>query len=341
MEESSVEEINLIIKQQLKAGKTFDEIADDTGKSKWYIGNLKKQLILDGEISDEDIETARNRLKEKTFIADPKNQQILQYARLGLSQSDIAYEVKSTQTKISRILMQFKAYGVITQEEIDSARASYKKEIKYDDLRRDRIKEALEAGRLKSEFASEVGVTERGAKIIQDSLIEEGRITQGEIDKAVATKGKEAQKRNRVIELLRQGYLYKEVTEVVGYCPITVRKIKDKAISDGIFTEEEYQKQRVQRRLQMKQEPKKTTVDDEELTEKVLQMLKMGKDMFYMRRKTGKSKAEIQTAQKKLMKDGRITDEEIKEARKKSAEELERKVLIGLKKGETQREIVD
>ena len=41
------------------------------------------------------------------------------------------------------------------------------------------------------------------------------------------------------------------------------------------------------------------------------------------------------------MQEERITDDEIKEARKKAAEELERKVLIGLKKGESQREIVD
>ena len=298
MEQYSREQIDAIIEEQLRSGKTQKEIFADTGKTINYIMELKKKLIAAGKLSDEAIEQARNVRKKQAFIADSKVQKILQYAKEGLSQTDIAYEVKSNQNAISRTLKKLKKYGVITQEEIDEARKRYDLEVKYDDLRRDRIKEALEAGRLKSEFASEVGLTQRGARIIQNSLIEEGRLNQEEVDRAVATKGKEAQRRARVVELLKQGYLYSEVTEVEGYTPVTVRKIKDKAISDGVFTEEEYQQKRALRRQEQKQLPKAEKEADQALEEVVLKMLKDGKDMFYMRRKTGKSKKEIQTAVK-------------------------------------------
>lgn len=329
------------IKELLRAGKTIKQINIETGKSLSYIQSIRKSMIESKELSEEEIEKAREESKRQSFISDPNNQKILKYARQGLSQNDIAYEVGSNQITISRILKIFKNYGVLTQEEIDEARARYNQEVKYDDFRRDLAVKALEAGRLKSDFAHEIGVTERGAKVIQDSLIEEGRITQEQIDQAVATKGKEVLRRQKIIELLKQGYLYQEISEMDGYCPTTIRRIKEKAIKEGVFTEEDYQVARLQRVSERKKQPKKSKGEDKELENAILDMLSRGKDMFYMRRKTGKTKKDIQDLIQKVMKDGKISNAQIREAREKAKQELERRVLIGLKKGETQREIVD
>lgn len=78
-----------------------------------------------------------------------------------------------------------KKYGFITQEEMDKARQEYNLEIKCDNIRSDVVLEQLRRGRGKIDFAPELGISVTGAKFIQKSLIEEGRITQAEIDEAV------------------------------------------------------------------------------------------------------------------------------------------------------------
>ena len=339
MKEMSVEQIELIIEQELRAGRTHEEIAKQINKSKTYVCDVKNKLIERGQLLEIDIKQGKEQRKKQEFIEDSTIQQILLYARQGLSQQDIGYELKVKQTTISFYLRKAKEYGLITQEEIDVARSSYRDEVKHDELRRELVYKALLDGKLKYDLAKEIGLSPSGARVIQDSLIEEGRITQEQIDEAVATKGKEVQRRNKAIEFLRQGYMNKEVCEELGYHQRTVTLIKQAAIREGKFTEEEYIQARKERIAGQEGKPKKTNQDSSELIEQILQLLKQGKNMSFIRKKTSQNAYNMRKIIKKMIAQGVITQGEIDEARVKTAHELEKKILIGLRMGQTQREI--
>lgn len=339
MKEMSVEQINLIIEQELRQGRTHKEIASKVHKTAVYVQNVKNKLIESGQLLESDIKQGKEQRKKQEFMADSTIQQILSYARQGLSQQDIEYELKVKQTTISFYLRKAKEYGLITQEEIDRARLSYRQEVRYDDLRRDLVYQALLDGKLKYDFAKEIGLSPSGARVIQDSLIEEGRITQEQIDEAVARRGKEVQRKNRAIELFRQGYMNKEISEELGYYLRTVTLIKQAAISEGKLTEEEYIQARKERLARLEGKPKKTHQDNSELIEQTLQLLRQGKNMSFLRKKTGQNAPNMRNIIKKMIAEGYITQSEIDEAREKNAKELERKILIGLRRGQTQREI--
>jgi DNA-binding NarL/FixJ family response regulator len=280
--------------------------------------------------------------KRKNFLStDSKMQNLMKYVRAGLSQRDIAQLLNISQTTVRYYIGELKKYGFITQEEIDKARQEYKQEIKYDNIKREKVLEQLRQGRLKVDFAPELGLSVTGAAYIQKSLIEEGRITQEEIDEAVAIKGKNRQRKNKIIELLKQGYMYEEVSAIVDFSKEYIRRIKNEAVSQGEFTEEEYQNAIKERQARLKNEPQKPKEENRQLEQQVLELIKKGKNIYFISKKTGERRANIQAVIKKLIKAGKITQREIDESREKGAKELERKVLIGLRIGYSQKEILE
>ena len=280
--------------------------------------------------------------KRKNFLStDSKMQNLMKYVRAGLSQRDIAQLLNISQTTVRYYIGELKKYGFITQEEIDKAKEKYNQEIKYDNIKREKVLEELKKGRLKVDFAPELGLTVTGVTYIQKSLIEEGRITQSEINEAVENKGKKRQTKNRIIELLKQGYMYEEVSEIVDFSKEYVRRIKNEAVSQGKFTEEEYQNAIKDRQEQLKNESQKPKCEDMQLEQQILELTKKGKNIYFVSRKVGERRAKIQEVIKRLIKEGKITQTEINEASEKEERELERKVLIGLRRGYSQREIVE
>lgn len=332
------EEIEQIVAEQLLQGKSRSEIAEKVGKCSDTIGKIKKQLIEKGIITEAEIQVASLGRKRQMFLTSPEIKKLLRYVQAGLSQDDIANLLGKSQGRISEHIKQLIKYGEISQEDIEQARNKYKKELKEDNFRRDAILENLKKGRLRSDFAHEVGLTERGVKYIQQSLIEEGKITQAEIDQAIKMYGKEAQKENRVIELLKQGYTYEEISQKVRCGTVKVKRIKEQAIAKGIINEEEYQDARRKHREQLRQQ-ESPHEQDERLEQLLLEMLKKGKNSKFINKTLKITMEQKRAMQKKLIKRLAITKDEIEEAAKRYEEETERKILIGLRRGLSQKEI--
>ena len=337
---SSKEEIERIIEQGLMQGKDYKEIAKEIDRSLPVFFQMKKKLIQKGIISEEQIEKAKNEKKKEYLVTDPKMQKIMEYIKEGLPQTDIAKLVNTKPETIAYIIKRFKQYGLITQQEIEEAREERSKKIRSNDVRKEQVLEQLMQGRTKKDLASELGLSETTLKVIQDSLIDEGRITQNQIEEAVEKQGKQAQKRNKVIQMLMQGYKYEDICQEVGYSHQTVSKIKKQAIRDGRLTEEEYQQAKKQRQSIPEKTEKQNEKENTAIEQQVLELLRKGKCMYFMRKKTGLSRDNIQSIVKKLIKQGEITQSEIDIASKEDAKEAEKKVLIGLKKGYSQRAIV-
>lgn len=339
--EYTKKDIENIVEKELREGKTFCQISQLIGKSNEYVNKIKQELVQNGRITENEIEKAKFEKKRSLFETDVNKQNLLKYVRAGLSQRDIAHLLKCSQATVGNHIRELKKYGLITQEEINKGRQEYKQETKYDNIRREKVLEQLKLGRLKIDFAPELGLSVTGAMFIQKSLIEEGRITQVEIDEAVATKGKRIQMKNRIIELLKQGYRYNEISEIVGTAPPSIRKVKNEAINEGKFTEEEYQSAIKNRREKLKNAPQESEEENKQFEKQVFELIKRGKNIGYIRKKTGKTKAKIQKIIRSLIKNGKITQSEIDEAREKVAKQLEHKVLIGLRKGYSQKEIAE
>ena len=336
----SIEEIEKIVEKELRNGKTIGEISKQIGKCRDYVSKIKKHLIEKGVFTEEEIVQVQNEKSKKSFLEDSVTKQILKYVRAGLPQDDIARLVNRAQGVVSHKISLLRQYGIITQQEIDNARSEYIKEVKSDNFRRDLVLENLRNGRLKVDFAEEIGLTERGVSFIQMELIEDGVITQEEIDEAVRKYGKEAQKENKVIELLKQGYTYEQISANTGYGTVTVRRIKEKAINEGKITEEEYQKARKKYQDRLKTQSQSPKFDEEQEV-LVLEMLKKGKPTKHITRKTGLTVKTVKLIIKSLVAKAEITEEYINKARESTEQEIERKILIGLKKGYTQQQIAD
>jgi len=336
----SLEEIEKIVETELKKGKNLREISEIVCICPNSVSKIKKQLIDKGLITEEEIKLAKAEKDKKAFLEDLITQKILKYVKAGLSQEDIARLVNRAQGVVNRRILLLKQYGIIMQEEIDAARKDYIEETKNDNLIKDVVLEKLKQGKFIHDIASILGLSDRTVKRIQDSLIAEGKITQEEIDEALRNSGTKAKRDSMVIELLRQGYSYEEIGEEVGCGVTTVKRIKAKAIADGKLNEEEYKKAKKQRKDILKKQPTRKE-ENAEKDKLIIEMLKAGKPIKYIVRKSGLAIGKLNEIIEELIEAGMITKEEIEQAREGNEKEVERKILEGLKMGYSQRKIVE
>lgn len=324
------ENVEKIVEDEFKNGSTFKEISEKTGKKEWEIVKIKEHLIETGKLTKEDIEAGKENRKRIFLQTDPTNIKIRKYVLAGLSQSETAVLVELSQATVGKRLNEFKKFGLISQDEIDKARKQYLEEQKTDSLIREQVLLNLRKGRVKNDFAKELGLTERGVNSIQQSLIEEGKITQKEIDEAVEKFGKIAQKEKKVLELLKQGYTYADISREVKYSAVTVKKLKEKFVNSKQLDADEYEEKKKQRRKEKKLNASKENNNDKEKT--ILAMLKTGYDTRTICRKTKLAKIDVNIIVRRLIKDGIITKEQIDIAQERYIEQTEQKILAGLKR---------
>ena len=191
------EDIEKIVEDELKIGSTYKEIREKTGKNDKEIMKIKERLMEAGKIKKEDIKAGKENKKKIFLQTDSTNIKIRKYKLAGLSQMEISKLLGISQVTVGKRIEEFKKFGLISQDEIEKAREQYLIEQKEDSLLREQVLINLQKGRVKNDFAQELGMTERGVNFIQQSLIEEGKITQKEIDEAVEQFGKTAQKRRK------------------------------------------------------------------------------------------------------------------------------------------------
>lgn len=326
------EEIEQIVESELRKGSTFKEISEKICKSEHVVLKIKNRLIEKGKLSEEDIRKGKEERKRIFLQTDPTNIKIREYTLAGLSQTETALLLEISQFTVGKRLKQFKKFELISQEEIEIAREQYLNEQKEDNLLREQVLTNLKKGIVKNDFAKALGLTERGAYGIQQSLIEEGKITQKEIDEAVQQFGKITQKDKKVLELLKQGFNYADIAREINYCTRKIKKIKEQFISNGQLDETEYEEAKKQRNKEMKETTNNSEESIEKIEERIIPMLMLGYDTSIICRKTKLASIDVNIAIKHLIKKESITKEQIDMAREKYVEQTEQKILAGLRK---------
>lgn len=324
------EDIEKIVEDELKSGSTYKEISKKTGKNDKQIMEIKERLMEAGKLSREDIKAGKENKKRIFLQTDSTNIKIKKYTLAGLSQMETAKLLEISQSTVGKRLEEFKKIGLISQAEIEKAREQYLLEQKEDSLLREQVLINLQKGRVKNDFAQELGLTERGANFIQQSLIEEGKITQKEIDEAVEQFGKTAQKEKKVLELLKQGYTYTDISRETNLSTTTIRKLKEKFVNSNQLNDDEYEEKKKQRKKEKNTSTSKENAKGEEET--ILEMLRIGYDTRTICRKTKLARIDVNNIQRNLIKKGSITKEQIDIAQARYIEQTEQKILAGLKR---------
>ncbi len=326
------EKIEQIVEDELRKGSTFKEISEKIDRSDKVVLKIKNSLIEKGKLSEEDIRKGKEERKRIFLQTDPINKKIMEYTLAGLSQSETSQLLEISQVTVGVHIKEFKQFGLISQEEIEKARKHYLEEQKEDSLLREQVLTNLRKGIVKNDFAKQLGLTERGAYSIQQSLIEEGKITQEEIDEAVLQLGKITMRKQKVLELLKQGFNYTDTAIETGYCIVTIKKLKEQFVDNGQLNEKDYEEKKRIRKVEKQNNIGDIEESTDRIEEIILPMLMRGYDTTIICRKTQLATIDINRAVKRLIKSGKITKEQIDIARERYIEETEQKILFGLRK---------
>lgn len=338
-------EIEENIIELLKEGYSLKKISEKLQKGYNEILKKKKKLIEEGNLTEEDITRGKENKKRRELEANLTVQKILRYKRRGMSDNAISKMagINMKRPQVSEYVRNCIQLGLITKEEIEKAKEKKEKEDKDKDPNRKRVLEGLRLGELDTEIAEDTTVGYQQVKNIRLSLIEEGIITQEEIDRARqnAKMNKQQQKEesnldNEAIdEEQLLGYL------ILGYDTYTIRmkmQISDINQYRGIVTKIEEEKRITEQEIREYRERK-----EKEDKEKVLEGLKNGMSQRAIAKYIDTTLDRTQTYIKKVKQEQGISDEDItcwKNGQETSLKKRKVVVLEGLRQGLTRTEII-
>ena len=195
-----MEEIELKIVELVRQGYTLKEISKTLNLN--YVNQIfpkKKRLMEEGYLTQEDFERGKEERKRREYIDSPLIQKVFKYKLEGFSDTKISRmsDIGLRQTTVSRYIREGIKLGIIKREDIEKAEREKKEEDKLNNLDRKRILVGLKRGETYVEIAKDTTVGGQQVKNISLSLIEEGVITQEEIDVARQRTKQEKQIRER------------------------------------------------------------------------------------------------------------------------------------------------
>ena len=301
------------------------------------------------EIEKDTIKTKEN----EKFAQNLGIQKILAYKRQGISDTEISKmsDIPYAQTTVSKYVRKSIELGLITEKEIEEAKDKKQEKERYSNEYK-KLKENPTVQKILNYKMQGMADNEifkmpnipysrtTVTKYVKRS-IKIGLITEKEIEEA-KNKRKKIEKQNnpdrkRVLKGLRLGELDNVIAQdtTVGYSQ--VGNIRKSLIKEGIITQEEIGRAREE----AKQNNKGNELDAEPIDEeKLLSYLILGYDSYRIKEKIGFLDTDsYKEAVNKLIKEGRIAEEEISEYRKRKEEEDKAIILEKLKKGMSQRKI--
>lgn len=329
----------------LKDGYSLKKICEKLQKNYKEIRQKKKELIEEGFLTEEDIRKGKEDKKRRELQANPKVQTILKNKRKGLS--DVAISkmgvIDMNQSQVSSYVRDCVKLGLITSKEIEKAKEEKEKKDKDNNPNRKRVLEGLRLGELDTEIAKYTTVGYQQVKNIRLSLIEEGFITQEEIDsarqKAEISKKQQKQEENKANEVIDKEQVLAYL--ILGYDTYTIRmKMK---IADIKEYRKVVQKLKQEKRI-TEQEIKEYRERKEKADkERVLEGLKEGMSQREIAESIDASLERTQTYIKKIKQEQGISDEDIlrwKDEQKTSLKKRKEVVLEGLREGLSRTEII-
>lgn len=273
------------------------------------------------------------------FTEEEKNEFfkiILQELYEGKSYVEIAEHIGIGSTTVQRFKDILIQNGEITQEQIKEARQRKRQEQKENSEDRQKILEGLRAGKNFREIAKGVSVKESRVGQIAKELVKEGKITQAQIDEArkrVDTSKQEKEEEKEIVyELLMKKISMKEIARITGYSYEKILAIKKILAREGKIDSGKYKPEII---------PKDSGDDiDEELKQRIIELYLQGfTSMIICKKLNISSLVEFNRIKDALIREGRITKEQIATARREKAKQDEETVYRLLLKGYTQGDI--
>lgn len=343
-----MEELGEKIVELIKEGYYLIEISKILNKN--YAKSIlpaKKKLMEQGFLTKEDIEKGKDERKRREWRTNLFIQQIFKYKMKGMTDTTISKmpDIDIEQSNVSKYIREGIRLGLIKKEDIEKAENERRQEEKLHNLDRKRVLVGLRRGELYTEIAKDTIVGYQQVKNIKLDLIEEGLITQKEIDEAreKARKDKQQEKENKLNE---EEHVTIDIEKLLTYLILgyDTKDIKKKMqilnmdlyyeginqlIEGGRITKKEIEEYRERKVREDK--------------EKVLKGLKRGISQREIAKTIDSSLKKTQIYIKKIQKEENISDEDIlrwKNEKETSVEKRKLAVLEGLKQGLSKSEII-
>lgn len=317
----------------LRRGELDTEIAKDTTVGDIQVGNIRKSLVKEGLITQEEIDEARQKKmeeqrkrekdskKEEDKIID--KEKLLSYLILGYDTIDVKKKMgnpsKETYEQAMNELIEEKR---ITLEEIREYRN--KKEMKDKEI----VFQELKRGMVQREIAKIIKTSLSRTQTYIEKVKKEKNISDEDILRWKNEKESSAEKRkNVVLDGLEKGLTSKEIVNQYPKQKLTVSNVKNiirLLIEEGIITKGKIQEYR-QKRVEENKRKNKEKLNQFE--KEMLNYLKNGYEKKEILDLSGKSKDYINMVIRKLKEKGKITEKEIEQARIRRKEEKEKAEL--------------
>lgn len=186
-------------------------------------------------------------------------------------------------------------------------------------------------------IARHIGVSNQTIIRWKKELIAEGRTTEQAIQEARRQKKEEAKRNDtrpaEVLKGLKAGKYNAEIGKELYIHKDRVKEYVDMLIAKGEITEEEIQEARVKRKEEAKKQAEGVQEVDEDLKDKILRLLNLGIDSQRLCNSLNISNTILKEAKKVLIKEGKITEEQIRENQAKRIIQDKNTVLELLFKG--------
>lgn len=300
------------ILEELKEGKTYEEIGAIIGKTGATVSRRINQLIEWGVISEDAIKEARKIQASKREQRKEKVLELLQD--------------KKTCREISRILgINESTVTTMRKELVKEGRYEYKRTAKREKIDIESIDEITDEIKKQELVLLQQGVTlitirsvlgfkaSCTAKDVEKMLIEEGKITYEDIKKAKEQRA-EINKKNTLI-LLRQGYALREIAGKIPYATYHyVLRMVNKLIKEGLISREQIDRLKFENNVKENQNY-------------VLNKLRQGLTQQEISDNDPNdflSRENVKDIKRTLVEQGLITDKEINKAKKKRKPEKDK-----------------
>ena len=304
----------------LRQGKTHKEMAEYLGRSPSYISNIISLLIERGMITAEE---KRKYYKARSLVVTLKDD-VLQKIKDGKNMAEIAEELNTSFSTIERIKKMLIEDGLITSEEVNNSKGSVNKRIHL----KEQVLEGLRSGKLQAEIARELRVSTTMVRRIKDELVLEGRISEKEI---LELQNKYVTNRNsRILLMLKSGLSQSLIAKKEKISQSRVSELKRKFIQDGKLEADAISFQQ--------RDSSETLLGENE--KKIIDLLLKGLPLAIIAKQLNIEKFDLSRIIEQLKKDGHITSSKINEARKNFKTKEEKKILMFLKRGYSQAEIL-
>ena len=252
---------------------------------------------------------------------------VLEGFQAGKKKKDIAEELQISLSTVSNIRKLLIQEGRITAEEIKNLK---KKQAKSATLK-EKVLEGLKSGKYSSEIALELRISQTTVKTIKQQLISEGLISEQEI---LDLQQKSAKERNqRILSKLKDGIPPAEIARQEGISVSRIIQLRKEFIARGELDGDA-------------DVPKESSFSENSdcslLGEKkqIIDLLLKGLPLAIIAKQLNIERFELSQIKKQLIENGYITSSQINEAREKFKTEEENKILMFLRRGYSQAEIL-